>query len=510
MRLRVLPLLLISVFAPGCEWLKGDAAGADDLVVKVDGKSGRPISRYIYGFGTGMEKDRGEAFAQRPTIYRFGGNASERYNWKVNAYNASSDWKFLNLTLQFPDAIDRFLAENEKHGVASAVTLPILGWVAKDGTSSSFPKETPDGLDAKGERLKADPSTTSVKIDAGFVGEWVQHLKSRFGSSPHFYILGNEPMLWGDTHRDVHPDKTTYDEYLAKYVAAAVQVRKADPAAVIVGPAEWGWLSIHHSQAGPGDRAKHGGTPFLEWFLTEVGKKEKELGVSLIDVLDYHFYPIDLTLYDETKTDAATRQRRLDATRSLWDKSYKEGGWINEVVEFLPSLKRIIAKTKPSLKLAVGEYNFHGEKDLSGAVALAEVLRIFIEHDVYSAQYWIDPPPGSPVAAAFRLFRNYDGSGAAFGDQLLNAKVPAQDDVTLVAAKDDGERKITVLVLNKSLERTKTVRLDTDGMPATKSTRTFSLTAKNPTELEARTLPTSREARLALPPLSVTLVEYRY
>ncbi len=511
MRLEALALIWFALSAPGCQWLRGGAsARADDLVAHVDGKGGRPISPYIFGFGSGMEKDRAEAFAQKPTFYRFGGNASERFNWKANAYNASSDWNFTNLTLAFPDAVDRFLADNQKQGVASAVTLPLLGWVAKDGSSASFPKATANGLDAAGKRLKAEPAATSLKIDAAFVAEWVVHLKTRFGTFPHFYILGNEPMLWGDTHRDVHPEPTTYDEYLQKYLATAVQVRQADPAAVLVGPAEWGWLSIHQSQAGDADRKRHGDVPFLEWFLTEVTKKEKELGVSLLDVLDYHYYPIDLTLYDESKVDAATRKLRLASTRSLWDKQYKEGGWINAVIEFLPSLKRIIAKTKPELKLAVGEYNFHGERDVSGAIALAEVLRVFIEQDVYVAAYWIDPPKDSPAAAAFRLYRNYDGAGAAFGDRFLESRFGPHDDVTLVAAKSEQEKKVTVIVLNKSVDQARTMTLTVDGLPSMKSTKSFELTAKSPATLATRALPTSKEARLALPPLSASLVEFRY
>ena len=239
-------------------------------------------------------------------------------------------------------------------------------------------------------------------------------------------------------------------------------------------------------------------------------KKEKELGVSLLDVLDYHYYPIDLTLYDDTKVDVPTRKRRLDSTRSLWDKQYKEGGWINAVIEFLPSLKRIIAKTKPGLKLAVGEYNFHGEKDISGAVALAEVLRVFVEQDVHFAAYWIDPPKDSPAAAAFRLYRNYDGAGAAFGDRLLDFRFGPHDDVTLVASKNEQEKKVTVIVLNKSVDQARTMTLNVDGFPSMRSTKSFELTAKSPTTLSAKSLPTSKQARLALPPLSASLVEFRY
>ncbi len=522
-----------SLLLPACQWLRAGAdARTEELVVDVRTAGARPISPYIFGFGTGMEKDRSEIWTQGPTVYRFGGNASERFNWRTNAYNSSSDWYFQNLTLKAANAIDTFLAENAGHGVASAVTLPLLGWVAKDGQAASFPfstfprqqKKEPNGkpfgngLDTSGNPLKADPATTSVKSDAAFLGEWVAHLRDRFGASPHFYILGNEAMLWGATHRDVHPAPTTYDEYLEKYLAAAIAVRKADPKAVLVGPAEWGWLAVGSSEfdytgshAAKGtDKERHGGKGFLEWFLGEVKKKENELKVSLLDVLDYHYYPSNLSLYDDAEA-AKTRAARLAATRSLWDPTYVEGSYINQPVALLPLLKKIAAKTKPELKIAVGEYNFHGESDISGALAEAETLRTFIEQDVYMAEYWTHPPAGSAAAAGFRLFRNYDGKGATFGDTYLPNTHVNREDLAVVAAQTVKDRRVTVIVLNKSEDREQrfTLKID-ETFPAPKSTTLYAIKAKQPAVITSEALPTSHEARLALPPLSVSLVEFKY
>ena len=73
-----------------------------------------------------------------------------------------------------------------------ALTMPMLGWVAKDTTSYSFPvsvygpqKATasghPDvgnGVDPKGEPLPPGPPTrTSVPMPGSSIGEWVRQIR---------------------------------------------------------------------------------------------------------------------------------------------------------------------------------------------------------------------------------------------------------------------------------------------------------------------------------------------
>lgn len=45
----------------------------------------------------------------------------------------------------------------------------------------------------------------------------------------------------------------------------------------------------------------------------------------MLDQLDVHYYPNDVF---NDAVDAATRAKRLRSTRSLWDVSYKDEGWI--------------------------------------------------------------------------------------------------------------------------------------------------------------------------------------
>src|SRR5258708_4720316 len=91
------PLLLTAALAVlcSCHLLKASQplAKAEPPTVVIDGTDTAAVSPYLFGFGSYGEKDREKAgvWRQRPTLVRFGGNTAERYNWKVNAYNAAND-----------------------------------------------------------------------------------------------------------------------------------------------------------------------------------------------------------------------------------------------------------------------------------------------------------------------------------------------------------------------------------------------------------------------------------
>ena len=73
-----------------------------------------------------------------------------------------------------------------------------------------------------------------------------------------YYILDNEPSLWYSTHRDVHPNPSTYQEMYNKIVAYASAIRAADPTAKIAGFEEWSWWAMYFSGLRPGERIRRG------------------------------------------------------------------------------------------------------------------------------------------------------------------------------------------------------------------------------------------------------------
>lgn len=532
--------LFVAMMLLACQGVEEEAmggptknSGPQSYVVNIEALQRHTISPYIYGYGHYLEKDRTaeNQWQSRPTLYRFGGNTADRYNWKSDTFNSGKDWFFMNAKSKANGGIDAFMAENIARGVASSITLPLLGWVAKDSSSVSFPlsvfpkqKESNNGagngIGADGKELKTDPSRTSINTNPAFMAEWVNHLKAKFGNYPHFYIIGNEPMLWHETHRDVQPYPMTYDEYLKKYLDAALAVRKADPQAVIIGPALWGWMDVNYSafdMKGPwnnntfgADRKKHGDVPFLEWFLREVVKKEKEWGVSLIDIVDAHYYPQDDGVYASDVTKPENRRIRIQSTRSLWDRTYKEQSWIKENLYFIPRLQTMIAKVKPGLKLSIGEYNWRGENDMAGVVAQAEVLGIFAAQNLYMAQYWTDPPKGSMVNNAFMLFRNYDGQGGAFGDTFLNNSMGTLEAGSVYTAIDTKKKRVTAVVINKDLNATQTYDLKLAPQHGkAKSVTVYTYNQKTPQFIKRDVIAASATARVVAEPLSIQLVEWQ-
>ncbi len=499
-------------------------------------KQPRKINPLIYGFGTWLRENR-EAqglWNLKPSSYRWGGNTSSRFNYQVNAWNAGNDWFFHNYSGEKPKVINSFMAENLKYNAASLITLPMLPWIAKDGTSYSYPKalfpaqqrydaDAGNGIRSDGQKLKADPKLTSVPNSPEFVASWVKLLKTQFGPFPHLYIMDNEPMLWNSTHRDVVPEPMRYDNYLERYLAFAEAVRKADPEAVIIGPAAWGWMEMQYSAwdiEGPHsdgkrqtDRKAHGDRPFLEWFLEQVKKKEASLNISLLDQLDVHYYPEMDRWPSGDDRFPKKRQALLQSTRSLWDRSYKDQSWIDDKIYFIPRLQDMAKRMKPGLKVSIGEYNFRSEHDVSGAVAQAEILGIFARTGLDSASYWDYPKEDGTHRYAFLLFRNYDGKGLGFGDEWIDNSVNSQDDLSVFAARSSQDRRVTIIVLNKSVDKKQDIRLNLKPWPTAKSLRHFwyfSPTNDGKIVGNNRKLKIASDLSLTTQPLSMHLLELVY
>lgn len=493
------------------------------------------ISPYIYGFGTYLREDRAreKVFELRPTLYRFGGNTSTRYNYLTNSWNSAQDWYFLNSSGGTENLVDRFMAQNRQKGIASAITLPMMGWVAKDGSSFSFPrdqfpkqeafdKDAGNGV-VDGQKLKADPHRTSLAITPDFVFQYVRKLKTQFGKHPHFYIMDNEPMLWNQTHRDVQHVPMSYDSYLKKYIDYATAVRKADPEAVIIGPALWGWMAMQNSAwdiEGPWsggkqgtDRAAKGGQPFLEWFLEQIAKEEQKQKVSLLDIIDVHYYPEKGAWPKAPESASSFRSQLLRSTRSLWDKSYQDESWINEKIYLIPRLKALAARFKPSARVSIGEYNFRSERDAAGAIAQADILGIMAGEDLYAAQYWDFPLKDGTHRNAFLLYRNFDGNGAQFGDTWLPNSLGNQEDHSVYTAEDQGSKRVTVVMINKSLKRTQTfdVRLTRFGVPKKARLVGFRATDKDGVmERFEHPVVDIKKLKIETRPLSMQILELNY
>lgn len=455
----------------------------------------RFISPDIYGINFASE-----ALARdlRLPVRRWGGNAVTRYNWQNDTSSRASDWFFENISnpnsnpgaLPNGSSSDQFVEQDRRTGTKTIITIPLIGWtpkrrldnhpydcgfkVSKYGAQQSvdpYDSDCGNGVHSDGTPItNNDPNDTSTATGPAFVQGWVNHLVSRYGSAAQggvmFYNLDNEPMLWNHTHRDVHPQPTSYDELRDRTYQYAAAIKAADPSAKTLGPVLWGWTAYFYSalDAAPGgswwtnpkDRNAHDGLPFAEWYLRQMRAYEQAYGVRLLDYLDLHYYPQQTGVMLQPAGDAATQALRLRSTRALWDSTYTDESWINEPVTLIPRMRAWVSNNYPGTKLAITEYNWGGLEHINGALTQADVLGIFGREGLDLATLWAPPEPNQPGAFAFRMYRNYDGAGNGFGDLSVPASSSDQERLSVYAARRSTDSRLTIMVINKTGQNLRT------------------------------------------------------
>jgi Glycoside hydrolase family 44 len=443
----------------------------------------RIISPAIYGiaFNALTEESQKSQFTIGATSRRWGGDPTSRFNWEDgNAWNPGHNWYWRNLSvLNKGNAWQTYFTNNAKAKMGSALTIPMLGWVAKDRTSYSFPvskvgrqqqtaPDQPDagnGVASDGEKLVGpDPKQTSIASTPAMAAAWVKAIRSGGFSANaplDMYFLDNEPDLWDSSHRDIRSTPSTYDELLEKGITYATALRAADPTTPIAGPSSWGWPGYFYSAADAAagfsakpDRRAHGDVPFLEWYLGEMAKAEKRSGKKLLDILDVHYYPAANGVFTNSGglTDQATNEARVRSTRTLWDKTYKDDSWVSAQVYLLPRLQEMIEANKPGTGISIGEYNFGGETHMSGAIAQAEALGRFGQAGITAAYLWTHPRQDTEQYWGFRAFRNYDKQGANFGQYSVKAGISGANtqDLSVFASSDAFTKQKTLVFVNRS------------------------------------------------------------
>jgi hypothetical protein len=454
-----------------------DAAKLTRVAISVDcGVRATKVSPGIYGIAAYAPNDAKRAAAQwlmGATARRWGGNTTSTYNWENGFWNLGSDWFYEN---HDGPSYKRFVDENDAHAMASVITVPMMGWIAKDNSSSSFPvsifgpqdatdqwrPDAGNGKDKSGKAIAPGPPGRAYEpITPAYVKRWVEAIRAADAKAGKrrvtMYILDNEPMLWAQTHRDAHPQPPTYDELVQRTIEYGTAIREADPGALIAGPAEWGWTNYFYSakdnaEGGPSarpDRRAHGDQPLVAYYLKALAENEKKTGTRVLDVLDLHAYPQGERVYGDA-VDADVAALRIRQTRMLWDPTYVDESWIKEPVKLVPRMKQWVTEGYPGLATSIGEWNFGGENHMSGGLAVAEALGRFAQLGLTYAYYWTYPPEGSPVMWAFHAFRDFDGKGGRFLDLFTPATVAGAPTTSAFASRDDAGKHLVAVVLNLS------------------------------------------------------------
>lgn len=436
------------------------------------------ISPDIYGMNTyGVDA----AFAQELHIpvERWGGDATSRYNWQTDTSNAGFDWYFMGGGKTNPtpsgDA-DAFIQKTISAGGKAVLTVPLMNYIDKGGDANcSFPVSKygqqqstnpyvhPNG-DSCGNSLKPDGSQiqdtniawNNVANSPAYQQQWVQHLLKTFGSAANggvnIYQMDNEPSGWGNTHRDIHPGSTGYDELVNKTYQYAAMIKSVDSSANILGPSDFGYPA-YIGMGSSGDNASSHGVGFAEYYLQKMHQYEQQHGVRLLNYFDEHYYPAEAGVPNSPAGDANTQALRLRSTRSLWDPTYKDESWIGQwypPIQLLRTFHNWVNKDYPGTKIAITEYNFGGVESMNGALAEADVLGIFGREQLDLATMWGPPSAQQPAAYAFRMYLNYDGKGSKYGDVWVQSQSTDQGQLAVYGSQRSSDGALTLMVVNKT------------------------------------------------------------
>jgi hypothetical protein len=528
----LLTLLALAVALP---------AAGQTAVVNVDANADqRPIDPAVYGLAYATEAQLREL---RLTTNRRGGNNTSRYNWQQNSDNRGQDWYFQSIAYDSatPGAdVDDFIAETRAALAEPMVTIPMVGWVAKLGPNRSklasfsaakygaqtdcdwqwFPDACNGILASNGQFIvNNDLNDANVPADGAFHQGWFQHLVNRWGTAStgglKYYILDNEYSIWHSTHRDVHRVGATMDEIRDKMVDFATRIKNQDPGAQVVAPEEWGWLgyllSGFDQQYGAAngwhlhpDKDAHGGWDYVPWLLDQMRQREQATGRRLLDVFSLHYYPQGGEFGNDVST--AMQQRRNRSTRSLWDPNYTDETWINQKIFLIPRMRQWVAQYYPNTRTAITEYNWGAEGHINGATTQADVLGIFGREGLDIGARWTTPDPATPTYKSIKMYRNYDGSGGAFGNVSVRAATADPDNLSSFAARRTTDGALTVMLIAKRLTGTTTTTVNVANHPLSGPVQVWRLSSTNAIARLADVTPAGGTITLSLPPQTITLL----
>jgi hypothetical protein len=390
----------------------------------------------------------------------------------------------------------------------------LIGWVAKLGPgrailpSFSVAKYGPqcdvdpydtdagDGMapDCQTDITGNDPNDAYIADTPALEQKWLKHIVATWGAAAvggvKYYLMDNEPSIWFDTHRDIHPVGPHATEYRDKVEAESADVRSIDPNALVMAPEEWGWegyfysgydqqyAAAHNYSKFPDHQGVQKGLDYIPWLLKEWKKSHA------IDILSVHFYPqgnADGSVQEDSDDNShAAQLLRNRSTRQLWDKNYASESWIGAPVDLIPLLKSWVSQYYVSgTPVAITEYNWGDEANINGATTQADIYGIFGREGLDIATRWTVPKASTPTFKAMQMYRNYDGKGSGFGDTSVSATAPNPDNVSAFAALRSSTGALTVMVINKQLSASAAVKLKLANFTASGRAQVWRLTASN-------------------------------
>ncbi len=511
------------------------------------------ISPYIYGGA--FPNDAAAITDSGLPIVRWGGNGASTYNWQLGTTNADNDYYFEDFAfgaLNNPadSSSTQFITDVKSAGSVPLMTMVMLPWVAQTAETPgaggnihwSFPETeypTQCGFDqfnsdagngiiaGTGTCATNNPAQYQTASDADlsrtyfpllddhtqtctastceYRDDWATALAAAFGSgtcaipystitSCHFYDMDNEIDIWNGTHRDVHPNPTTFQELGSVFLTESANLKGWDPAAIRLGPVSCCWYFYWRSATGASDTSSNGGVDFLPWWLNQVAWSDAVSGNRTLDIFDIHAYPDA----DAGGLSAAQLQAlAVQAYRDWWDPTYNsaaayivKGGFSNEPLDGkpfrIPRMRALVNQIYPGTPFSMTEWSaaFNGEGDFSTALGDADAYGVMGRERVGLSTRWTAPVNTNPNYQALKLFTKYDGTHGFGTTSVLDTNTGSPSLFSSYAALNSAGTAMTILVINKDPSNSAQVAFTTTGF--TPSTFTsYTLSQSNPTTIVA-------------------------
>ncbi len=545
---RVLPMMVACVIACVSSAARGQVTV--NFAVNPTADTSR-ISPYIYGInwvhgGEPLHADWN--LGSR----RLGGNRLSNYNWEINASNSGNDcdaacrnqndnWLTYRLpadSQNVPAILPKtFHRDSRMLGCYSLVQLQAAGYVAGDRNENAGAVAAAPSARWKAVRMaKGSPLATvpDPNDDYVYIDEQVNALVAEFGTAANGgvegYSVDNEPGLWYTSHPRLRGlsyasaaevtaaegagnpaianAKAKCEEVIQKTMLMGAAVKQVDPSAQIIGPAWWGFLDYFSLQSAPDWQPNSGVYPtYMAMYLDRMKQASAAANTRLLDVVDLHWYP----QVDEVPA------KMLQAPRSLWDSTYKEDSWITrdvlgEPINLIPTVRAAIAKYYPGTRFGITEFRFgdadNGNTYYSG-IAVADALGIFGRDGVYMAQYHptdLDAPIEGYVAAAYKIYRNYDGAKGMFGSVTTRATTSDVENSAVYSSFDPAQPgRLHLVVINRNMTQPVDGRFNLGNARAYTSARVFAFDNISATITERTPVASIASNRFSysIPPLTV-------
>ena len=236
--------------------------------------------------------------------------------------------------------------------------------------------------------------------------------------------------------------------------------------------------------------------------------------MRLLDVFDLHWYSEAIGNNERivgasNPANRANAEARMQAPRTLWDRNYREDSWIaqwySSFLPLLPRMKTAITTYFPGTKLSISEYNYGGENHISGGLAMADALGIYGKYGVDFGFYWQMETQTAFTSAAFKLYRNYNGSNGTFGSVSVNAATGDSVRTSIYASVVSSvNTELHLILLNKSFDSTMTATITITSPETYESVRIWSFDSSSATIRERLPAPaiTGNAFTCAIPKLT--------